>query len=148
VVEYPNFANILDIHVDIMRRLGTAPQSLLREGDIRSALGRPHWVAHYNAADLIRQAARLTTGIARAHGFVDGNKRTSYAALLVFLGLNGYGLSGQRIDIGPLIVRLAGPSVGDTEADEQMEIFLRERVVSRYPDQSPELGSGRPGYLA
>jgi death-on-curing protein len=93
-------------------------------------LSRPQWAAHYENADIVTQAARLTTGIARAHGFVDGNKRTAYAALLVFLGLNGLQIIGRRFDIGPLLVELAGPAVGDAEADRRMEAFLRQRVTT------------------
>lgn len=135
-VHYLDFADILDIHADIMTRLGLTPQSLLREGDLRSALSRPQWAAHYNDADVISQAARLTTGIARAHGFVDGNKRTAYAALQVFLGLNDLQLVGRRLDIGPLLVHLAGPAVSDAEADRQLEAFLRQRVTVAQPNDT------------
>jgi death-on-curing protein len=120
---------LLDIHAEIMTRLGLPPQSLLREGDLRSALSRPQWAAHYENADIVTQAARLTTGIARPR-LVDGNKRTAYAALLVFLGLNGLQIIGRRFDIGPLLVELAGPAVGDAEADRRMEAFLRQRVTT------------------
>lgn len=126
---YLDFKQLLDIHAEMMTRLGLTPQSLLREGDLRSALSRPQWAAYYEGADIITQAARLTVGIARAHGFVDGNKRTAYAALFVFLRLNDRRLVGRRLDIGPLLVELAGPAVSDAEADQQMEAFLRQRVT-------------------
>ena len=38
--------------------------------------------------DLAELAAAYAFGIARNHPFVDGNKRTAFGAMIVFLGLN------------------------------------------------------------
>ena len=38
--------------------------------------------------DLAALAAAYAFGIARNHPFVDGNKRTAFGAMIVFLGLN------------------------------------------------------------
>jgi hypothetical protein len=40
VVRYLDFDDILDIHADTMQQFGLAPQSLVRDGDLRSALSR------------------------------------------------------------------------------------------------------------
>lgn len=124
-----DFEDILAIHDETMKRLGFESQPLIREGDLRSAVHRPAWAAHYEQTDLIGQAARLTTGIARAHAFLDGNKRTAQRTLTVFLGLNGANLPGEHLDIAQLLERLSGPDVSDDEADAQLERFLRDRVT-------------------
>src|ERR1051326_2911585 len=71
-------------------------QSLLvDEGKLESALMRPQMAAHYEEADLVRQAALLVSGVALAHAFVDGNKRTALIAGRVFLRFNGYRLERE-----------------------------------------------------
>jgi prophage maintenance system killer protein len=73
MVRYLEYEHVLRMHVDILSRMGRAPQALVREGNLRSALSRPQWDTYYESADVIVQAARLAVDIARAHGFVDGN---------------------------------------------------------------------------
>ena len=42
----------------------------------------------YGETELAAFAAAYAFGIARNHPFVDGNKRTAFGAMIVFLGLN------------------------------------------------------------
>jgi death-on-curing protein len=60
---------------------------------LESALARPinHW--HYGEADVVALAVALLLGVARNHPFLQGNKRTAFAAAEYFLYLNGYELS-------------------------------------------------------
>ena len=61
------------------------------EGMLDSALARPQQRHAYGdpPPDLADLAASLAFGLARNHPFVDGNKRVSLGACLVFLRLNG-----------------------------------------------------------
>jgi death on curing protein len=43
--------------------------------------------------DLFTKAAALLQSLARNHAFVDGNKRTAWAATWTFLGINGVALA-------------------------------------------------------
>ncbi|HEX8037278.1 MAG TPA: type II toxin-antitoxin system death-on-curing family toxin [Ktedonobacterales bacterium] len=73
----------------VLRREGGS--SLLRDrGVLESAIMRPQMAAHYEQADIVTQAALLIAGIALAHPFLDGNKRTAAIAGATFLDLNGY----------------------------------------------------------
>ncbi len=58
-------------------------------GLLESALAPPLNRAGYGEPDLAELAAAYAYGIARNHPFIDGNKRTAYVALEVFLALNG-----------------------------------------------------------
>ncbi|MEM6783135.1 MAG: type II toxin-antitoxin system death-on-curing family toxin [Bacteroidota bacterium] len=63
------------------------------EGLLDSAPGRPQNKFSYEPdADIATLAAAYGFGIAKNHPFVDGNKRTAFVSLYVFLGLNGYDL--------------------------------------------------------
>lgn len=46
----------------------------------------------YEQASLEQIAAAYAFGIAKAHAFVDGNKRTAFVTSATFLRLNGFGL--------------------------------------------------------
>jgi len=59
-------------------------------GLIESALARPVNLLKYGDPDIYDLAAAYGCGIARNHGFVDGNKRTAYVVTRLFLRLNGY----------------------------------------------------------
>src|SRR4051812_1656261 len=80
--------DVVSIHEETMRRLGLTPQPLVRHQNLLSALDRPRWAVHYEQADVICQAARLGTGIAHTHAFVDGNKRTAQRCFVIFLYVN------------------------------------------------------------
>ena len=55
-------------------------------GLLESALYRPQ-TSYY--ADLIEEAAALWESLAQNHPFIDGNKRTAFAAIYTFLAING-----------------------------------------------------------
>ena len=67
-------------------------------GLFESALARPENLAHYGAPDIADLAASYGCGIARNHPFIDGNKRTAFVAVELFLLLNGYELLADDTD--------------------------------------------------
>ncbi len=67
-------------------------------GLIESALARPRNLASYSASDVFDLAAEYGYGIARNHGFIDGNKRTAYVVTLLFLRLNGHDLTAKAVE--------------------------------------------------
>ena len=54
-----------------------------------SALARPLNRAGYGEPDMSELAAVYALGIAQNHPFIDGNKRTAFVVLELFLRLNG-----------------------------------------------------------
>jgi len=59
---------------------------------LESALARPENLAAYGVPDVAELAASYGYGIARNHPFIDGNKRTAFVAIMLFLRLNGFTL--------------------------------------------------------
>jgi death-on-curing protein len=62
-------------------------------GLLESAMARPRNAFAYGEDDIVVLAVTLMAGIARAHPFEQGNKRTAVEALWHFLRLNGYDLA-------------------------------------------------------
>src|ERR1044072_1297614 len=88
---YLSLGEVIGLHEAVMRRMGSSPAPFRAggEGLLESAVMRPQMAAYYEGADLIRQAALLAVGISQAQAFLDGNKRTAFAATDAFLRVNG-----------------------------------------------------------
>jgi death on curing protein len=64
-------------------------------GLLDSALARPLNITVYGESDHASLAAAYGYGIARNHPFIDGNKRTAFVAMELFLALNRYVLTAE-----------------------------------------------------
>ena len=62
-------------------------------GLLESALARPQNAFAYGEEDIVTLAVRVMAGIAQAHAFEQGNKRTAFVAMAQFLEINGYRLA-------------------------------------------------------
>jgi len=60
---------------------------------LESALARPRNFFGYGEEDIVVLAVAQIAGIAQAHAFEQGNKRTAFAAMRLFLRANGYDTS-------------------------------------------------------
>ena len=65
---------------------------------LESALARPLNLVAYGEPDAHALAAAYGCGIARNHAFIDGNKRTAFVAVELFLRLNGWQLVASDAD--------------------------------------------------
>jgi death on curing protein len=72
----------------------TGERHFLRDpGLLESALARPQNAFVYGEEDIVVLAVRLLAGLAQAHAFEQGNKRTSFVTMTEFLIINGYDLA-------------------------------------------------------
>lgn len=70
------------------------------EGLIESALARPrNLLAYEPSTDAPALAAALCFGLAKNHGYVDGNKRVAFTGAAVFLRLNGLRLVAEEPEV-------------------------------------------------
>ena len=56
-------------------------------------MARPQNAFGYGEEDIVVLAVRLLAGLAQAHAFEQGNKRTSFVAMNEFLMINGHELA-------------------------------------------------------
>ena len=85
MTEYVTLIEALTFHADQMQRYG-GDEGIRDPGALESALFRPQ-TGYYD--DLISEAAALWESMAQNHPFIDGNKRTAFAVMDVFLKMNG-----------------------------------------------------------
>ena len=91
MTEYLSIVEVLAMHEDQIARYGGAA-GLRDPGQLEAALFRPQ-TGYY--ADLIEEAAALWESLSQNHPFLDGNKRTAFAATYTFLALNGLRLTAD-----------------------------------------------------
>ncbi|MBI3155597.1 MAG: type II toxin-antitoxin system death-on-curing family toxin [Burkholderiales bacterium] len=84
-------------------------------GLLASALARPMHLAAYGKPDAADLAAAYGFGLARNHPFVDGNKRTAFVAVELFLALNGLVLDADDADCVLTMLALAAGDLPETE---------------------------------
>ncbi len=76
-------------HDEVIALTG-GPPGVRDEGLLHSALNRPINSHHYEGQDDIAVlAATYAVAIAKKHPFIDGNKRTAFVGMVVFLARNG-----------------------------------------------------------
>ncbi len=97
------------------------------QGLFESALSRPLNLAAYGDPDVAALAAAYGFGLARNHPFVDGNKRTAFVAVELFLVLNGWGLMANDASCVLTMLALAA---GDLSEDEFAQ-WLRAHIQPR-----------------
>ena len=85
------------------------------EGLLESALARPLNLAGYGDPDIADLGALYAIAITRNHPFVDGNKRTAFAALVMFLALNGAEFEPPEVDATLAMLHLADGHTTDDE---------------------------------
>lgn len=85
--------SVVEIHEQSIDDYG-GDGGILSEGLLESAINRPkhRWIYDEEPLSAADMAATYAVGLARNHAFVDGNKRTAFMAMTVFLNLNGWSL--------------------------------------------------------
>lgn len=112
---------VIDIHAEQLALFG-GPDGVRDIGLLESALARPINKFGYGERDLAVLAAAYGFGIARNHPFVDGNKRAAFAAIIVFLGLNGIDFDVPPEQATAMILSLAAGEV----SEESLARWIRD----------------------
>lgn len=82
------------------------------DGLFDSALARPLHLVAYGQPDVADLAAAYGVGLAKSHPFIDGNKRSAFVAVELFLVLNGHELTASDADC---VLTLLAVAAGDME---------------------------------
>jgi death on curing protein len=110
--EWLELGIVLDFHAEQLALFG-GPDGIRDLGLLESALARPQNKFAYGETDLAALAAAYGFGIARNHPFVDGNKRTALASMIVFLNLNELALAAPQEAATAIVLALAAGEIGE-----------------------------------
>lgn len=121
------------LHFQQLKRFGGA-YGVRDDGAVESALARPrNRLAHDDASDLAALAAEYGFGLARNHGYTDGNKRVAFLVMAVFLELNGLRLEAPETDVVRTIIGLAAGDINEPALAD----WLRSHVTALDGDDDP-----------
>ena len=96
-------------------------------GLLESALARPRNAFAYGEEDPVILAVTRMDGVSRAHAFEQGNKRTAFAAMRLFLRANGYDTAfDDTIDWAEKMIELLEHKLTDDEFIELLRPFVVE----------------------
>jgi death on curing protein len=97
------------------------------ENAVESALSRPEQLNFYGnpTPDIASLAAAYAYGLARNHGFSDGNKRTAWVVARVFIADNEGALKFTEFDA----IRVMQSVAGGTTTEAQLAEWFRLRMA-------------------
>lgn len=113
---------VLKIHERQIERFGGTP-GIRDEGLLESALAQPQvtFGGELLHTTIYEQAAAYLYHIAMNHPFIDGNKRTAFAAMDTFLRLNGYSLNLTDEQAYRLVMQVAQGRMSKAEVSTYLE---------------------------
>jgi death-on-curing protein len=117
---------IMAVHRLLLAEHGGSP-GIRDEGLLESALARPRQLYSYGSADLLALAAGYAAGMAQNHPFVDGDKRSSFMVMYIFLERNGLRLTTSEADTAQVMLDLAAGQL----KEEALAEWLRKNTKRR-----------------
>jgi death-on-curing protein len=106
------------IHNQQLALFGGA-SGILDEGKLSSALARAqHLYTYQPDASLYELAATIGWGLVKNHPFVDGNKRTAFVVMAVFLSVNGIDLIVPEVEVVTVMLALAAGDFSEQQLSE------------------------------
>jgi len=115
------------IHEQLIARYGGV-SGLRASGLLASAVARPQHLAAYGKnASVASLAAAYAWGLLRNHPFLDGNKHTALAAMVVFLELNGWELSCSEAEETAMVLRAAAGEIAEPAWTEWVRRCARKK---------------------
>ncbi len=114
---------VLYIHFQVIDRFGGL-HGVRDIGGLQSALARPQTTVFGNDAypTLLLKASSILHSLLLNHPFHDGNKRTAFASVGLFLHFNGISIAAEHKEIEDFVVSVAEThlsveSIGDWLSD-------------------------------
>jgi death-on-curing protein len=117
---------IIALHDEVVKDFGGS-LGILNISLLGSAINRPQQLAYYEPdASIYSIAAAYAFGLVKNHCFVDGNKRTAFITMAVFLLRNGYELIASEVEAVEIMVDLAQGNISQTE----LSTWMSDRISS------------------
>ena len=108
-------ATVDAVHFEQLRQHG-GRRGVRDENLLESALARPQQRWSYEPdVDLADLAAAYGFGIAKNHPFIDGNKRTAFVAMALFLDRNGRPLRASQAEATVTMLGIASGAISESD---------------------------------
>ena len=94
---------------------------------LQSALGQPQNLLAYGSPDIADLAAAYGYGLAQNHPFNDGNKRTAFVVVELFLNLNGHDLTADDASCVLTMLKVASGDI----SEEEFAAWIRVHIIKK-----------------
>ncbi len=110
--EFLDVDDVLELHATLIDEHGGS-DGIRDRGLLESAVAQPtaSFGGEFLHQDLFEMAAASLVSLVGNHPFVDGNKRTGLAAMLMFLELNGYSVDESTHSLVDITLSVASGSM-------------------------------------
>lgn len=116
-------------HARLVEMFGGAP-GVRDLGLLESALARPqNLVAYGEVVTTERLAALYGVGVAKAHAFLDGNKRIAFAVMAAFLKAHGRHLDATEAEATQVMLDVAASAMDEAELEQWITAHCREQTL-------------------
>lgn len=117
---------VLAIHEDLISQYGGL--SGVRDSALLAAsLARPQYkLSDQPEVSLSELAAAYGFALCKNHPFVDGNKRTAFMAMYIFLGLNAYRFNAPEPEIVLVMESLASGEINENALQVWLAKYVKE----------------------
>jgi len=133
-VRFPSVDTVMEIHARDINQFG-GMQGIRAPELLESAIESTR--ATFGGEDLyptvFDKAAALAVHISESQPFFDGNKRTALDSALTLLGLNGYDIRPQSMELFNAIVGVANKSVSREQLAAMFSTLAQRAAPARVP---------------
>ena len=122
VIQYLSIEQVLATHTALIKRYGGS-EAIRDRGLLKSAVFRPQASAFGQDAypTLFEKCTVLGYSLIQNHPFVDGNKRTGFAAMHLMLLINGYDLTSTTQEEIDMAENIASGKMHESEITEWLK---------------------------
>ncbi len=126
-IRYPTLEQVERLHCRILELTGGEPGHLSKSNleylleavkDLGERLER--------RTAIVKKATYLLYSLVTLHPFINGNKRTAFELVRLFLRLNGYDIKPKPDEVYTLLADLAANKLSQTSLDKWIETNLAE----------------------
>jgi death-on-curing protein len=112
-IEYVRADVLRNVQGRIIETYGGLP-GIRDQSAFESAMARPRNLAAYEDIDSIAVlGACVSWALIKSHAFKDGNKRAGFAALVMFLELNGHRITCAEVEETAMTLRAAASEINE-----------------------------------
>ncbi len=121
-IVFLTLAEVIEVHADQIEQYG-GRDGIRDINLLSSAVAVPHatFSGDFLHRDIFEMSAAYAFHVSQNHPFVDGNKRTALASALVFLEINGIGISDPDDKLYESVIKLASGKM----TKEEFALILR-----------------------
>ena len=134
-IKYLSVEEALTAHTELVRRYGGS-HGIRAQGLLESAIFRPQASAFGEEAypTLLEKCAASGHSLIQNHPFIDGNKRTGFAAMHLMLLINGYDLTSISKEEAAMAEAVASGKMDELKITQWLKEHSKKKTLKEKTD--------------